>query len=218
MKHILFLPIAVAFFHGMISNALCAETYTIDNNRVLLYKLINWWNESSLEESNQLCGRPIKCKSEGDAQIEYDEADRILKLQIKGGFADLLSIFKQCDKCFGPSYLKCTWLNRNYFGSSGKDILPAQTIILPPLYFHNIDKEQVKRIRSIEKNLAFELEGVIGGLLLESGKIALHRAGKFLKSCPEVSRSQENGYPISFRIIHSETNEVLAKYDAIFEF
>ncbi|CAN2043489.1 hypothetical protein GMMP13_100032 [Candidatus Magnetomoraceae bacterium gMMP-13] len=51
---------------------------------------------------------------------------------------------------------------------------------------------------------------------MQDGKIALHRAGVFLKACPETAQSVDDNFPISFNIINSHTKEVLAKYFAIY--
>ncbi len=196
-------------------DAFCSETYYIDNNRVLLYKIINWWYDCLPEESSQLCGSLIKCQSKGNAQVEYNETEMILKLQIKGGFADLLSAFKKCEQCFGPSYLKCTWLNKKYFGSGEAVIVSNELPAMSAFTIKHIDKKQGRLIRSIEKDIIFELEGVIGGLL--NGKIALHQAGHFIKTCPGDTQSRNDSSPISLKIKNFHTKEVLAKYSAILE-
>jgi len=50
------------------------------------------------------------------------------------------------------------------------------------------------------------LEGVVGGLL--NGKIALHQAGNFLKTCPEASQGLVDSFPFFLKIINSHTKEV----------
>jgi len=85
-------------------------------NTLFLYKIINWWYDSLPEESHQLCGSLIRCQDRGNIQIEYDVIEMKLRLNAKESFADLLAIFKQCEHCWGPSYLKLIWLNKEYFG------------------------------------------------------------------------------------------------------
>ena len=191
----------------------CAETYFINNHPVLLYKIINCWYDCLPEESGQFCGSLLRCQNEGNAQSEYNEAEMMLKIRIKGGFAGLLSVFKECERCFGPSYLKCTWINEKYFGNGKAAALPNESAAIDTFIVHNIHRIQVRRIQRIEKDIVFELEGLIGGLL--NGKIALHRAGSFIKSCPASSLRREEGFPISLKIINSHTTEVLATYSAI---
>lgn len=202
MKWFLTFTIVLSCFHIVNHDACCSEPYFINNNRVLLYKIINWWNDCLPEESSQLCGSRIKCQSEGNAQVVYNEAEMIMRLQIKGGFADLLSLFKQCEQCFGPSYLQCIWLNTKYFGNGEAAIVQNELPTIRALVFNNIDRKQVRLIRSVEKDIVFVLEGVVGGLLLQNGKIALHRAGVFLKTCPEADQSRDDSFPISLNIIN----------------
>lgn len=213
MKWFLSFTMVLSCFLIINHDVFCSETYYIDNNRVLLYKVINWWYDCLPEESNQLCGRCIKWQSKGNAQVEYNETEMILKLQIKGGFADLLSTIKQCELCFDPPYLKCTWLNKKYFGSGKAVIVSNELPAMSAFIIHNVDKKQGRLVRSLEKDIIFELEGVIGGLL--NGKIALHRTGNFIKTCPGTPESRDDSSPISLKIINAHTKEVLAKYSAI---
>lgn len=215
MKWFLSFMVVFSCLHINIPDAFCSESYYINNNRVLLYKIINWWNDCIPEESSHLCWRRIKCENEGDAHIVYSETEKTLKLQIKGGFAELLSTFKQCDQCFGPSYLQCTWLNKKYFGYGEAVIVQDELPAISALFFNNINKKEWRLIRSVEKDIELVLEGVIGGLLMMNGKIALHQAGNFLKTCPKPNQNRDNSFPISLKIINSRTEEVLAKYTAI---
>ncbi len=193
----------------------CSEKYYINDNRVLLYKIINWWYDSLVEESQQLCGRPIRCRSNGNIQIEYDAIKRTLKLKTKESFADLLSVFKQCEKCWGPSYLKLTWLNNEYFGD-GNFIAPAdKRSTLNSYIFDHIQRANAQRIQSIVDVIDLELEGVVNGLM--DGKIALHHSGKLLKTCHVTSEKHDVIFPITLKIVSSQTEEVLAKFSVVFD-
>lgn len=217
MKWFLSFTIVLSLFHITIPVSYCSESYYINNNHVLLYKIINWWNDRLSEEYIPFCGRPIKCQNEGEVQVEYKESKMMLKLNIKGGFAVLVSIFKQCEQCFGPSYLQCTWLNQKYFGNGEAVIVQDELPAISTLFFKNINKKEWQLFRSIEKDIELVLEGVIGGLQIMIGRIALHQAGNFLKACPGASQSRENSSPISLKVINSQTGEVLANYTAIWK-
>lgn len=215
MKCFFFITIVLLCFHIADHDAFCSETYYMNNNRVLLYKIINWWYNCLPEEESELCGSLIKCENKDNAQVQYYEAEMILKLKINNGLADLLSVFKQCKQCFGPSYLKCTWLNKKYFGSGEAAIVSNDLQTISAFIINNIDENHGRRIQSIEKNIIFEIEGTIGGLV--SGQIALHQVGNFIKTCPESSHGRDDSLPISLKIINSNTKEVLATYSAIME-
>ena len=215
MKCFLIFVLVLSCFLLNHDDAFCSEDYYIDGNPILLYKVINWWYDCLPKESKQLCGHLIKCESNGDARVEYIEAEKKLKLKIKGGFADLLSISKPCGQSFGPSYLKCTWLNKKYFGTGEAVDIPNESPLINDFIIHNVGKYHGRLIYSIEKYMVFELEGVIGGLL--NGKIALHQAGNFIKDWPAADHGRGNGFPVSLKIINSNTKEALANYSVITE-
>ena len=54
MKWFLSFTFLLSCFFIVNNDAFCSETYYIDNNRVLLYKIINWWYDCLPEESNLL--------------------------------------------------------------------------------------------------------------------------------------------------------------------
>jgi len=215
IKNKTFLLFFICFSCSIIftQDASCAENYYIDNNRVLLYKIINWWYDCLPEETDRLCGSRLKYENRGNAKAEFNNAERTLKLNVKGGFTDLISIFKQCKTCPGPSCLKCVWLNEKYFKNS-EAMNIYKNFAGPSIFvFKNITKKQARQIKNMEKNLIFVLEGTISGLI--NNKIALHRAGNFLKPCPDHSQIKNENPPIFLTIINTATNEILAKYSAI---
>ncbi len=224
MKTFLFLTIIFLSFHALIQEAFGNETAHsfisekchVNNNDILLYKIINWWNDSLPEDDMLPCGDPIKCQNIGNTKVEYSAAERILNLQIIGEFGELISVFKQCEQCSGPAYLQCTWLNTQYFGDVEATTSPTISRDIKTLSFNGISPQQANHLKNIEKDLSFVVEGVIGGLLLLDGRIALHQAGKFLKKCPKSSQSQKESFPISLKIINSRTQEAVAKYHVVF--
>lgn len=137
---------------------------------MLLYKIINCWYDNLPEESHQICGSLIRCQTKGNIQIEYDAIEMKLRRNAKENFAGLLSIFKQCEQCWGPSYLELTWLNKECFGD-GKFITSTDKYSsLNPYIFVHIERANAQRIQNIVNIIGIELEGVICGLV--NGKIA----------------------------------------------
>jgi len=195
--------------------AACSEKYYINNKQVLLYKIINWWYYSLPEESYRLCGSLIRCKTNGNIQIEYDDIEKKLKLNNRESFADLLSIFKQCEQCWGPSYLKLTWLNKEYLGDGVFITSTDKYSTVNSYIFANIERTNAQRIQSIVNVIGFELEGIICGLM--NGKIALHHSGKLLKTCQADSGKQNDISPITLKIVNSQTKEILAKLSVVFD-
>ncbi len=150
-----------------------SEKYYIDNQNVfLLYKIINWWYDCQPKDNYLFCGKTIKCTNLANACIEYTQSKSALKISIQKGLADQLSIFKTCNGCFGPSYLRCIWQNEKYLGK-GKAV-PTKN--LNQFIFLHIDKTHALILKNIEKKIVFVVEGKIAGLM-NDGKIALHNTG-----------------------------------------
>ncbi len=209
MKRVSIIIVAMAILLMAHQKACCEENYYIDNQRVLLYKIINWWYDCLPEESILLCGSPIKYENRGNAHILYNDSEKKLTLGINGGFADMLALFKQCQGCPGPSHFDCTWLNRKYF-SNGQAKMFSRRL---PITIENVDRNQTRIIRSMAHHLVFAVEGVIGGLM--NGRIALHPSGDMLKNCPKPGPFDE-AFPIRLKLFNSKTNEILATYHAIY--
>jgi len=206
LKKRLFFPVSIfVFVFISTSCARCSEAYYIDNNRVLLYKIINWWYECLPDEANALCGRLIKYEKQKDIIIKYDQNKLNIVLTAKGGFATQIS----------ATDLKCTWSNRAYFGGGKPVDITSLQLSAGEFTINNIDANHYHRIKDILPHLTFELKGEIAGLL--NGQIALHRAGPFIKKCPLPPKDSGESSTTSFRIINFHTKEVLATYSPVFE-
>ena len=210
-KWLLAFTIVVVFVSTTSNRAVCSEKYYINNNKVLLYKIINWWYDSLPEESHQICGSLIRCQTKDNIRIEYNAIEMKLRFNAKESFADLLSIFKECKQCWGPSYLELTWLNKEYFGD-GKFMTSADKYSYT---FSHIERTNAQRIQSLADVIGLELEGVICGLM--NGKIALHHSGNLLKTCQTDSEKQDKIFPITLKIVNYQTEEILAKLTMAFD-
>lgn len=206
MSKIRFIFLASVFIFVLIFNscALCAETYYIDNNRVLLYKVINWWYDCLPGESENLCDRLVKYERRGDIIVEYNNYKMNLALKAEGGFAAQLSV---------PD-LKCIWSDKTVFGDGTPVDITAGQLSIGEVTINNIDVTHYQRLQDIIQDLAVELEGRIAGLL--NGQIALHRTGPFIKACPVSLKNTKKNSAASFRIINFHTKEVVAVYSTVF--
>ena len=220
MKTFLFLPIILLSSHLVGSNAFCLETEHsalseicyVNSNEVLLYKIINWWNNSLPEDDTLPCGDLITCQHTGGITVDYNRATMMLHITTSENFGELISVFKQCEQCPGPAYLECSWLNTKFFDN----VQATRSKDIKMLSFKEISPHQADKLKDAEKDLAVVVEGVIGGLLSGNGKIALHHTGDFLKSCPKSSQRPEERFPTSLKIINSRTQEELARYHVVF--
>jgi len=191
-----------------------SEPCYIDNNYVLLYKIINWWNDALPGEDAGLCGSTIRCESNNHIRIEYK--NQTISLLYSGYFDDLLSIFKECKECFGPSYFECTWLNNRYFDKMDASSVPLISKKIKIIQFNNMSKKHAELILNLQGNIKFEIEGKICGLLLKDGKVALHHSGAFLKRCPLSRQNKANDSSIRLSIVNLTTGEPIARYSAVF--
>jgi len=194
--------------------AYCDENYTIDNQRVLLYKIINWWYDCLPEEANRLCHSRIRYENRGNAHIQYNESEKKLTVGIRGGFAELMSVIKQCDGCDGPSSFECTRLNPAYFGKGHAVMISKSMLDQQAFAILNVQREQVRLLRDIKHHIVLVVEGVIGGLM--SGKIALHQGGDMIKTCPKPELLEDGHLPITLTLFNAKTNEMLATYAAVY--
>jgi hypothetical protein len=192
------------------------EPCYIDNNYVLLYKIINWWNDALPQDEISLCGNALKCVGGSKTSIAYSRDTQVLQISNLNNSFDLLSIFKECDTCVGPSYLKCTWLNKKYFNKTDPSSVRILEKNIKTVYFNNINEKQAKVFSNLQGKIRFVVEGRIGGLLLNDGRIALHPAGSFLKKCPRSQLSEPSKLPISLSVINIQTGETIALYTAIY--
>jgi hypothetical protein len=147
--------------------------------------------------------------------VDYDEPGRNLELKIKGGFATMLSVFKNCEQCYGPSYLHCIWRNNKYLENTTVSVFLNDAAIIGGIFFRNIEKHQAQQIQGMEHDLQFILEGVIGGL--SDGRISLHPFGSLLKKCDADSERQDQKYPITLRVVSVKTDEIIARFNMFWE-
>ncbi|MFH1168801.1 MAG: hypothetical protein V1852_32755 [Pseudomonadota bacterium] len=191
------------------STVFCSEDYYVDDNRTLLYKIINWWYDCIPKDCNLYCGAAIKCTNQGNTEVEYNEGNRTLTLRIKGGFANLLSALKKSDRYSTSSCLRCTWQNKKYLGSGKADA----TFDLNEYIINDISKHNALSIAGIRDEILFVIEGNIGGLS-EDGTVVLHQSGPFLKNCPGKSDGEDPNSPVSVKVINAQANEVIIEYQA----
>ena len=194
---------------------LATEKYYIDQQPVLLYKIINWWNNCLPDDCDLFCGKTIFYTDQGNVNIEKDTPGSDLKLRMNGEFAEMLVPFRQSEAFFGPNRLQCKWLNEKYFGDGTAEDLKDTASDQSEFRFKSVSEVHVQLLKKVEKDIGVVLKGVIGGLI--DSKIALHRAGKMPNDCLESNANNQEQFPISLMIVNAQTKEVLAEYTALWE-
>lgn len=179
------------------------DSYFLDKNEVLLYKILNWWSTEAHKDSTKPCNKQIKVKSNTLLNINYNKQSKTLNLYSKKGFAKLLSVFETCENCTLNS-LSLEYINKNHFTF----LKQHQIKSVDSLTLENVSLNEYKKIKKDISHLSFELEGIVKGLLTYSGKLALHKKGDFFRTCPKTNKNTD----IVFRVINTKTKETLLKY------
>ncbi|PHR74354.1 MAG: hypothetical protein COA66_00760 [Arcobacter sp.] len=178
----------------------------INNKQVLLYKIMNWWNINDNVDELNPCHKKIKYERIGNIEVKYNKISKELTFLFKNSFANLVDIIKECKNCYGPTYLKNTFLNKDYFRHSKVKNIKKELSQLNKIVFKNVKQAEARKIIVMEKNILLLLEGNIGGLLLKNNNIALHQAGDFFRSC---SAKKKEDFPITFTISNHKTGVIL---------
>jgi len=211
--HLVFL---LVFFLNTFLFSNTSELYSnlqyINNKQVLLYKIMNWWNINDKVDELTPCHKIIKYERIGNIEVKYNKISKELTFLFKNSFANLVDIIKECKNCYGPTYLKNIFLNKDYFKHSKMKNIKKELSDLKKIVFKNGKQVEAKKITAMETNILLVLEGNIGGLLLKNNNIALHQAGDFFRSCSEKKKED---FPILFTISNHKTGVILLKSTAI---
>lgn len=216
MKKIIPKSIIAIFISSSLLLANSSDLYSnfqyVENNQVLLYKIINWWNVESNKNDTSYCNKSIKYLRKNNLNIKYNKTSKELVLTFRDNFAHLVDVFKKCKNCYGPKYLENTFLNKKYFSNAKTDNITIELSDIKSIVLKNVSKGEATKILKFQKDMILILEGISGGLVLENNKISLHPIGNFFRSCPKNDKSK---YPVSFRIINEKTKESLIEYKTI---
>jgi len=182
------------------------DTYSIDNSKVLLYKLINWWNVYGGDESQRLCNRSINYEDTRKIKLKYFTKLKTLEVKLDNDFASLISIL-------GSNDLKSTYLDITYFDTNIPQILNKHEFSEKTITFKNINPQQYHNLKKIQNDLVVVVEGKISGLLEVSGKIALHNSGSFFRKCFSNNLNQKIDYPLTLKILDNKAKKLLVQYE-----
>ncbi len=205
--------LTIGFIIGLIFFSVPAhssEDYFIEDEWVLLYKVVNWWYTCLEPDVQWLCGQSVRFETHGEIRVagKGRKMDLILPKECAGQ----LSLFKTTQ---GKNYFKRIWQHPDYF-SRGIILSPA-LYTLDRLSVTDIPKEDQSRIRSLIPLLGLQIQGRIRGLT--NNRIALHPVDSTtedqIRSCPEP----EDGtpFPVSLSIVHTPSGEALALYEMVWD-
>ena len=207
MKQILTLSLIIGFIFFSVP-AHSGENYFIEDEKVLLYKVVNWWYTCLEPDAQWLCGQSLRFESHGDIRSAASGRDGKLLLTLPGNCAGQLSLFK---KSKNRPFFKLMWQDPDYF--PGDMTLPRELYALDRLPVIVTSEEDRRIIRDLAPRLGIKIEGRIRGLV--NNRIALHPVDSAtenqIRFCPEP----ENGlpFPILLTFIHTPSGKALARYE-----
>ena len=75
MKRSILLPLILSMSVGLAGGVSGATSfaYTIDEQPVLLYKIIQWWYDAPASEAPWVCGRTLACRTVAAIEVTYAE-------------------------------------------------------------------------------------------------------------------------------------------------
>lgn len=187
--------------------------YTIDDQPVLLYKIIQWWYDAQAADAPWVCGRTLACHTTDPIQITYVQSDRRLSLRFEAGFAELVSA--GAPEAGVPSMdLRATGLDPNYFGDVTAKLCPDPACALGRICVEGVAPDQADRLAAMGDRLEVVLAGTVCGLV--DGRIALAHGQGLLKVCP-ASASAATAYqaatasqPVTLALRNRHADAVLA--------
>lgn len=192
---------------GTVPSHAASFAYTIDDQPVLLYKIIQWWYDAPTSEIPWACGRALSCRTTDPIQITYTLNDRRLTLRFGAGFAELVSAGAP-EAGIPAMALRATWLDTNYFHAVTARLYPDPANALGRLSVEGVAPELADRLAAMANRLEVVLSGPVCGLV--DGRIALSHGQGLLKGCPASASPATASRPVTLTLRNRYTNTVLA--------
>jgi hypothetical protein len=185
------------------------DTYTIDGQPVLLYKIIQWWYDAPDIQAPWICGRTLTCRTRAPIEVTYSSGNGRLRLDIEAEFAELV------------------WPK---IAGSGKVRLHLYPIRTDPAYLNDsarascsdignrpaglsmeaVTQEQAQRWMRSAADLELVLSGPVLGLM--DDRVALVDDAALYKTCPPTALSPSGSRTMTLTLRHRPTRQVLVVF------
>lgn len=182
----------------MTSHAVSFESCSIDEDRVIVYKVINWWYDCLEVDSRLLCGKNLRCSLTGQIDIRYNPKKQTLILKLDKGLGELISI--------GAVNPIAGQLNPDFFGKAKAGHIRSNDHGIREIGFQEVPPDHADKLKRLQGRMMITLTGMITGL--KNGKLALDSEEDFIRSCPASDKKN----PIVLTLTLSETKERLARF------
>jgi hypothetical protein len=189
------------------------DTYTVDGQPVLLYKIIQWWYDAPVTQAPWICGRALSCRTRTPLRVTYLPSARRLTLHIEAGFAEL--VWPELPGRRGVStHLALVRFDRAYLdqsvaissadaGAEGDSVR---------LWLVGVRPKQAKQWIRTAAGLELVLTGPVHGLVDADGRVALVDTPFLIKACPQRAPAESTPQTVTLTLRHRPTQGVVAVF------
>ena len=183
------------------------DTYTIDGQPVLLYKIIQWWYEAPEAQAPWICARTLACRTRHPVEISFSPDDRRISLRFETEFADLIwPEIGGSDK--SRLYLYPIWTDPVFLNggthASGTDLGNRSF----RLSLVGVTPDQAQQWMRLADGLELVLSGPVCGLA--DDRVALADGPALLKTCPQGAAPGSAPRAMTLTLRHRPTGRILA--------
>lgn len=189
------------------------ERYFLNDQRVLLYKLINWWYHAAPAEAHQICGDSLRSEITG-GWLRY-ESESGIKLALAGeyGCGSLISLKTGCGQSPQRSHrVDATWVNTEYFESGQLSFVFEERRETNDcsLVIYNVSEPSLEMLRTAAVGLQLTISGRVNGL--GNGKVALLGGGDCYERCSKPSAAGVLHQSVQIDLVNTFSGETLASF------
>lgn len=194
-------------------NGYSQESYFLNDQRVLLYKIINWWYDANPAEAGQICGDRLRY--ENNRGWNLHESENEIRLTLAGGqdCGSLVSLKSRCDHSSFTFYrAQADWVNTQHFEESEISFVYEErpTNNRCTIVIDNVSQHLLERMRTGFTELKLTISGRVNGL--GNGKVALLSGGDCYQRCPIPPAADRQQETVRIDLVNSSSGESLARF------
>lgn len=183
------------------------DSYYLEDQRVLLYKIINWSYDAPTDELQKLCGDAVLCQSEGSVQLHYHDDQKNITIHPPDGFGTLLAIAPEEKKyrAFGDIYPLDVFANTTVLLTHSETPSSSSWSIL----IENVTGDGTRYLESLKAELVFQIHGKISGW--RSGKVALTPSEENFHTCNGLGVEASLFTPI-LKVLNEKSGQIVMEF------
>jgi hypothetical protein len=185
------------------------DTYTIDGQPVLLYKIIQWWYDAPGAQAPWICGRMLACRTQHPLDVTFIPDKSRLNICFETEFAELV-----WPEIAGSGKVRMdlypTWTDSAYLNDSAPASCPAVDNRSAGLSMETVSPEQAQRWMRSAADLEMIFSGFVLGLAED--RVALVDDTVLIKTCPPTAVSRSGSRAMTLTLRHRSTKQVLVVF------